>query len=128
MPSELNVGHNIKDGVPVISVSYSADDFQSPTTALRFSSEIVKEYNNALLESPRVKSAVVDIHAKVAGSSLIRGLFELYRKVLNNSGQLVCVGFPPDYIPSLTSLGLLDQKGFSLDADLASAINRVKMG
>jgi hypothetical protein len=126
MQAELSVRDDVRNGVPVISVDYTADHFQSPSSASSFSSEILKHYTAALAKNARVKSCVVEIRADVAGSSLIRGLFDLYRMVRHNKGQVVCVGFPADYLPSLTSLGLLDQASFSLGSDTSSAISRLQ--
>jgi len=127
-PPELEVRDEIRDGVPLIKVTYDGDVFQAASSSANFSSEILSHYDKALGSSPgpEVKSVVVEIHADVAGSSLIRGLFDLYRSVVRNKGQIVCVGFPKDYIPSLTSLGLLDQSHFSLGMDTPSAIAQLK--
>src|SRR3954463_10627904 len=126
MAGELSVQDEVRNGVRLIRVDYSADDFQSPTTASSIQSEILKRYNLALGKSASVKSCVIELRADVAGSSLLRGIYELYRTVLRNRGEVVCVGFPQDYLPSLTSLGLLDQANFSLGTDTSSAISRLQ--
>ncbi len=125
-PTDLQVEDKVQDGVAVITVSYGPETFQQSTASSNFSSEILRHYDSARQQDSRVKSAVVDIHADVAGSSLVRGLFELFRAVLRNGGQIVCVGFPKDYLPSLTTLGLLDQPRFSLADNPERAIRQLK--
>ena len=80
------------------------------------------------MDDPEIKtnSCVVKIDSEVAGSPVVRALFELWREVVEKrGGQVICVGYPEDYLYSLTSLGLPALNGFSLASTEEEAVERL---
>jgi hypothetical protein len=109
-------------GVGVITLQYGPEQMMTPGAEI--GSKLVAKYAE-LRETTHNPSVVVDIKADTAGSPVIRALYDLYRNVRSNRGQLLCVGYPHDYLPSLYSLGLPDRPGFTMEIGLEDAIKRI---
>ena len=116
MAEDLQVESTIEDKVVVLKVRYGPELMLSRRAHETLSAELVKRYEaeSAKDDSVKTNSCIIIIEADTAGSPLVRALFELYKTVYAGSGQVICVGFPPDYIDSLTTLGLTGLPGFSL--------------
>ena len=72
------------------------------------------------------RDCILSIRAQVAGSQVVKGIFELYRAVRARSGILVCANYPADYVRALTDLGLPALPGFVLCSSLSEARERIK--
>lgn len=131
MSEMLKVDSTVEDGVIVLTLSFGTELLFSSGAASQLSDDLIKGYQDALKKEPsnvlETKSCVIDIQSEVAGSPLVRALYELWQEVFRNqSGQVICVNYPDDYIDSLTSLGLPSLPGFSLDIGRKEAVERVK--
>jgi hypothetical protein len=108
--------------VPIITLNYGPD---MEKQGAEISSKLTEEYET-LRKLTKNPSVVVDIHADTAGSHVIRALYNLYKTVHASGGRLVCIGYPNDYLPSLSTLGLLDQPGFLIGDGREDAIARLR--
>jgi len=129
MPERLVVDAEISRGVVVLKVGYGLEQMLKDGAAKELSKRLLEEYQRKMNEeaqktndSARTGSCVVVITAETAGSPLVRALFELYKVVTAEGGQVICVGYPSDYIDSLTELGLPSLDGFSLATSQQAAI------
>jgi hypothetical protein len=123
---ELTVTRSIEQGIVVLRVDYSPELLLRRDASKRLGDEFVNQYESAIKEEgAATRSCVVEIKASTAGSPLVRALYDLYRKVYEDGGQVFCVGYPPDYISSLTALGLPSLAGFNLAREKAEAIQKL---
>lgn len=122
MPDELGVSGRREGNVAVLEVSFETEIYERREDIRSLSAQLPQKYKDLRRESSDVRGCVVMIRSEVAGSSLIRGLFELYKMVTTQGGRLICVNFPADFVPSLTALGILDLPAFSLASDEKQAV------
>jgi len=127
MAEELQVEGSItKEGVILLVVKYGQELLLKEGAPERLSKALTGRYREMLGKDGgkvRTMSCVVEIQSEIAGSPLVRALFELWKEVVGKeSGQVICVNYPPDYIDSLTSLGLPSLAGFSLAVTREEAI------
>ena len=127
MAIEVQVDKDIlkEKGVILLTISYDEELlFQADTSGL-LSSKLIEEYQKNLKASTN-NSCIVKIDSEVAGSPIVRALFGLWKEVVKTTGnQVICVGYPEDYLYSLTSLGLPTQKGFSLASTEKEAVEKL---
>lgn len=129
MAIDVKVDEDIlkEKGVILLTISYDEELlFQADTSGL-LSNKLIEEYQKNL-KAPGVenKSCIVKIDSEVAGSPIVRALFALWKEVVKTTGnQVICVGYPEDYLYSLTSLGLPTQKGFSLASTEDEAVKKL---
>ncbi len=126
MSEALTVKKNVENGVILLKVNFNEELLLKMDAGVTISQELKKRYQE-VRDRDRAKlttiSCVVDINSEIAGSPLVRGLFELWREVVQkDGGQVVCVNYPKDYIDSLTSLGLPALAGFNLAGSTEEAI------
>lgn len=62
----------------------------------------------------RPSSCLLELDASIADSHLVRAIFELYRLVVRADGKLACVGYPNEFIESLTSLQMMELPNFDV--------------
>lgn len=129
MAEELRVEGSIRQGIIVLVVIYDKELLLKGGASERLSKELTMKYRQLReTEKGQIKmvSCIVQIRAEIAGSPLVRALFELWREVVEKEGgQVVCVGYPPDYIDSLTSLGLSALPGFALANDTDAVVKQL---
>lgn len=128
MAEKTQVKWNVEGGVILLTVHFNLEFLLERGAGERLSKELTALYREIReKEEARVKttSCIVEIQAEVAGSALVRALFELWKEVRKEGGKVVCVNYPQDYIDSLTSLGILALKGFSLADTKAEAIRKL---
>ena len=123
---DLTVAATWDGDVPVLTVDYSADQMFLPRSAQTLSERLVTVYRDHISGKSAPKSCIIVIAADTAGSPLVRALFELYKVVKADDGQLYCVSYPDAYIDSLTSLGLTVLPGFYLCTSMTEALAKVK--
>ena len=127
MAEELRVEGKVEEGVILLSVRYGQELLLERGTSERLSKELTGRYRQ-IREKANVKtiSCIVEIQSEVAGSPVVRALFDLWREVVGKEGgQVVCVNYPQEYIDSLTSLGLPSLAGFSLAETKGEAIQKL---
>ena len=115
----------IEQGVIVLTVNYVAGLMFQDNAYSLLSQRLVQEYDTRLKDNPRTRSCVIVIRATTAGSPMVSALFELWEKVTNLGGQVICVGYPTAYIDSLTTVGLLDLHGFSQAGSEREAVSHL---
>jgi len=130
MAEEVRVEGKVENGVIILTVRYSQELLLTTGVHERLSKALIRRYREVLeKEQEKVKniSCVVNIKSEVAGSPLVRALFELWKEVVGKEegGQVICANYPADYIDSLTALGLPTLAGFSLAATEADAIQKL---
>jgi hypothetical protein len=129
MAEEIRVDTKVEKGVILLTVRYGQELLLKKDARERLSKELTRRYREILEkehEKVETTSCVVKIQAEVAGSPLVRALFELWKEVVGKEGgQVICVNYPPDYIDSLTALGLPTLAGFSLASTEAEAIQKL---
>ena len=111
------VTKDLNNGVIYLIINYSDNYLFTQESRLRIREELVNSYQKMLADNPdlQTKSCIVEIKASTASSRLVRALFELWKKVnIDRNSQLICVGYPEDYIDSLISLGLTSLDNFNL--------------
>jgi hypothetical protein len=130
MAEELRAEGKVDEGVVLLTIRYSPEVLIKTGAHERFSRELMKCYQTIRgKERERVKtnSCIVEIQSDVAGSPMVRALFDLWREIAGKeSGQLVCVGYPQDYLDSLTALGLTTLPGFSLAGTRVQAVQKLR--
>lgn len=126
MAEQLSVAGEIRQGVPVLGLDYNEELLLKRGADERLSDALIRRYRELRQQGATTSSAVVEVRARVAGTSVIKALFNLWREVVGKErGQVVCVKFPPDYLDSLTSVGLTALSGFTLGASVEDALQRV---
>lgn len=92
MNENFTVERTIEEGIIVLAVTYDPGFFLRQGARQTASQELIKQYCT-LLESQEkeliVKSCIVDIRTGDIGSSLLRGLFELYQEVVGKEGSVL---------------------------------------
>jgi hypothetical protein len=122
---DQKVEGRIEQGILILTVNFDAPFLFQKGAGNQLSTELTNCYQNWKGKA-KTPSCVVEIQADIAGTPLIRGLFELWKVVAEGEGgQVVCVNYPQDYIDSLTSLGLLALKGFSMARTAKAAIRKL---
>ena len=90
-----------------------------------FRQTLIEKYEG-LARNKDVNDCILSIKASVAGSQVVKGIFELYKTVRARSGILLCAEYPPDYVRALTDLGLPALPGFWLCGTLDEAREKLK--
>ncbi|MCZ6773351.1 MAG: hypothetical protein O7G83_15425 [Proteobacteria bacterium] len=129
MADDLTVTPDSENGVVVLKIDYSADFLGVRDAKSKLKEEFIKAYKAEMKASTglKTKSCIVNLEmVTVAGSSVARALFELW-KIVNYEyeGTLYVAAYPQDYQPSLTALGVTTLKRFELVLDEAEALKEV---
>jgi hypothetical protein len=121
--AEVQIKGCVEQGLVVLDITYGQELLFRPETSKRLGEALIAEYQEQRRTAqPPATSCVVVIHSLVAGSPLLRALFELWKIVADeNRGKVVCVDYPVDFIDALTALGLNQLGGFSLAGTKAEA-------
>ena len=125
MRNELQINGCYYKSLIVLTISYGPELLFQLGAADRLMDELVTVYKK-FAKGHQAKSCVVYMKVDTAGSSIARALFKLFRIVVDDEGgQLFVVGYPIEYIDSLTMLGFTSLSGFSLSKSLDSAASRI---
>lgn len=84
------------EGIMVLTVTFGPELMLARGTSQRLGSELVDQYNALSENSSKTRSCVIDIQATTGGSPLDRALFDLYRIVEAEGGQVIVSGYPAD--------------------------------
>lgn len=120
-----------KEGTIYLELDYDAPSLLDTQSRQNLRKELIEAYNEETkkyeqTEEPKYH-CIVEIKARIVSSRVVRALFELWKTVTqHNDAQLICVGYPEDYIDSLTSLGFHTLKKFSLEANEEEALHHLK--
>jgi hypothetical protein len=125
MASQIDVRDSMDRGIPVLTIRYDADDMFRMESAHELGSQMVAGYEKRLAEEPANRSCIAVIESETAGSPLDRALFDLYKRVVAEKQQLLCVNYPADYIQSLASLGFPSLEGFALKSSKELAVKQL---
>jgi hypothetical protein len=126
MTNSLDVKTEISNSTLILVVAYPSDVLTNTQSSQALLERLVKAYDGRN-RSEVGPSCIVEIKAEVAGSSVVRALFDLWKSVSANSGELRIVGYPSDYTDSLTSLGVTTLKGFQLSASRDEALRSLQV-
>lgn len=92
--------------------------------------KLINRYQKMLKDHPNIdtKSCIVKIESPTGGSRLVRALYQLFKEIIktNSNRQLICVGYPKNYIESLNSLGIANLPNFKLAKNEKEAIRKIK--
>ena len=109
--------------VVVITVSYG------PKHHLRSADELKTAVTELFVQKSKtvdVKcSCIIRLICDIADSHLVRAIFELYKVVNKRDGILVCVGYPEEFLDSLTAVGVHQLPKFFLRATKAEAFKEI---
>jgi hypothetical protein len=116
-----------EDGVVVLTVCYGPGQILHSGPAGQVRDELIAGYKKVTAGLAEPRDCIVVMEAQVAGSSFVRGLFELWEHVTTvRHGRVVCANYPDDYIDSLLTLGLTELDGFSLASSKDEAFRKLK--
>ena len=120
MAATFAIEGSVHEGAVEISVSYPDfaildEGFDEP-----FRQQLVQKYEESARKQPD-QDCILTISASVAGSQVVRGIYELYKVVRARSGNLICAKYPADYVRALTDLGLPSLPGFELCGSIEEA-------
>ncbi len=119
----MQIKQEVQQGVPVITVGYGPEQMLKDGAAIELSTRMKEAFEKlAGQKQAQTGSCVVVITAETAGSPLVRALYELYKLVFAKGGQVICVGYPAEYIDSLITIGLPALDGFSLASEEDQAV------
>jgi hypothetical protein len=102
--SDLSVSGSFEQGVVMLTLKYNEDLHVKNEFPSVLRDEMCKVYEQQA--GANGASCIVTIAATRAGSSVVRAVFELYKKVRAAGGKMACVQFPVRSMFSLTALGL----------------------
>ena len=122
-PFSLNA--KVQGGTRVIAVDYDEDALVFDLKNNQLSGEVVKVYQNIQGEAPVDPNCIIELRATAVNSAVIYALYELHKQCKRGGGRLYVVGYPKDYIQSLSSLGLADAPTFRLSASTAAALQEI---
>jgi hypothetical protein len=120
MAEILTVVGDESSDVPVITINYGPEGMLQ-SSGSELSDQLIKQYKQ-LSDKTKSSSVVVDIKAQTAGSPLIRALVSLHQDVSAHKGQLICVGYPTQFLPSLNALGVTSLPGFKMKLTREEAV------
>jgi hypothetical protein len=109
-----------------IVMSYGPQVLASQPMSKKLSSLVVEKYLELSGDPPSAASQVciLEIRATVAGSRVVKAVYDVFSAVRARGGTLFCVGYPNKYITALATLGLLGLQGFALEDGIESALAR----
>jgi hypothetical protein len=107
-------------GIPIFGVDYDPGLMFEKGASKLLAERLVSEYRSQPRSQPPI--CVLNVKAAVAGSPLVRAIFELYKVVSADSGTLICANYPKNYMESLTTLGLPVLPGFKLSGTVDEAV------
>lgn len=117
----------VENGVVVLSVTHGPGSMLQDEFGERLSKDLQGKYQEEVKKANvESKSCIVFMKAETAGSLTVRALFDLYTVVDAKGGELVCANYPPDYIYTLTAIGLIYLRGFSLARTMEQAFAILK--
>ena len=126
---QQKVSADEKRGVAVVTVDYDLEEMFQKGASEELRSAILGAYDRLVEEKKAIASlkklCVVVIEAKTVGSPLLRALFELYKKIAAEGGEVRVAGFPPDYKEVLNALGMSALRGFSLSRSEDEALKEL---
>lgn len=122
---EIQVDASVQNNCVEIAASYPTyllieAGFDEP-----FRKQLVEKYEDYATRH-KCRDCILSINAEVAGSQVVKGIFELYRIVRSRSGNLICANYPPLYVRALTDLGLPSLPGFELCSSLEESRTRIE--
>jgi hypothetical protein len=124
MAGDIKIEASVRAGSVELEASYPEYAIIDAGFDEPFRQQLVEKYES-LAQTQTNRDCILSITAKVAGSQVVKGIFELYKVVHARSGILICANYPPEYIRALSDLGLPSLPGFELCSSLEEA--RTKM-
>ncbi|KKN15693.1 hypothetical protein LCGC14_0983320 [marine sediment metagenome] len=119
----MTVTASVDDSVVVLAVDYPDKEARDQLAAKELGRRLCEEYEkHAEAGAPCVVSIVPD----VAGSRIVYGIFEAYKVVVQNKGALFLVGYPDEYLASITALGMTTLPHFHMENSVADAVERAR--
>jgi hypothetical protein len=129
MNEPTQVEGQVSDGVVVLRLKPGEQVLSTPKARSRLIADLPQRYRE-LRQDDKVKSrsCVVVFPPLVVDSPLGRALFKLWEAIASagEGGQLVCVNYPQQFLPMLTTLGITSLPGFSLADTEKEALDKLK--
>lgn len=127
MADMLKVALSVEEGVVILRVTYDPGQMFERKTGDVLSEQLTSKYEEATLPpNPAGPDCIVVMDAQTAGSPMVKSLFELYMRVNNCKGKLICANYPADYIDSILAIGLPSLEGFRLATDKEEAFKKLE--
>ena len=127
--TSYQVDETVEQGVILLILTFNPEFLLEKGAGERLGTELAEHYlrlfNGNQQAQVTTPSCIVQFEPEIAGSTIVRALFELWKEVNRNKGQLVIFGYPYDFIPSLTSLGLPSLSGFTLANSKQDAFSKL---
>jgi hypothetical protein len=124
MTGDIKVEASVREGSVELQASYPEYAIIDAGFDEPFRKQLVEKYES-LAQTQTNRDCILSITARVAGSQVVKGIFELYKVVRARSGILICANYPPEYVRALSDIGLPSLPGFELCSSLEEA--RTKM-
>ncbi len=125
MTEDITVNATVSAGSVEIEASYPEFAIIDAGFDEPFRKQLVEKYE-AIAGTQTNRDCILSITARVAGSQVVKGIFELYKVVRARSGILICANYPPDYVRALTDLGLPSLPGFELCGSVEEARDKME--
>ena len=99
MATEYSVGQSVKNGLIILAIRFTPEFLLEEDAGPRLGTELVNRYRQIRGDRERrilSASCIVEIQPEIAGSTIDRALYDLWKEVTRNKGELVVVDYPED--------------------------------
>jgi hypothetical protein len=126
MTENFTIEAAIGEGAVEINASYPESAMIDAGFDEPLGQRLIERYEE-LGQKQSNRDCILTLKAKVAGSPVIKAIYELWKVVRAHSGTLICANYPPDYVRALTDLGLPSLPGFELCSSTEEARKMLKL-
>jgi hypothetical protein len=113
MTPNFTIEPAVREGAVEITASYPEFAIIDAGFDEPFRQRLVESYEK-LAQTQASRDCILTLNVKVAGSPVVKAIYELWKAVRARLGVLVLANYPPDYVRALTDLGLPSLPGFEL--------------
>jgi hypothetical protein len=113
MKPNFKVEPAVRQGVIEITASYPEFAMTDAGFDEPFRQQLVQSYEK-LAKTQENPNCILTLKVEVAGSPVVKAIYELWKAVRARLGVLILADYPPDYVRALTDLGLPSLPGFEL--------------
>ncbi|MGA2988055.1 MAG: hypothetical protein ABSG32_30100 [Terriglobia bacterium] len=120
MIPNFTIEPTLSEGVIEITATYPEFAISDAGFDEPFRKQLVQSYEK-LAQTQENRDCILTLKVKVAGSPVVKAIYELWKVVRARSGFLILADYPPNYVRALTDLGLPSLPGFDLVSDTNEA-------